>query len=322
MNHHPDPPASYRFGVFELVGDPSELRKQGRRVKLRPQSLKLLHLLVERPSDTITREAIQRRLMGRGRLRRRRAGRQPLHQGTPHRAAGRCRRAALHSNHPAAGLSVHRPGRAGQPFVVGTDGSGGGEPGGTVTLDTVDTRTSTGQPAIVRVLELECTDGAPCRGSAVRDRDARSDDSCDRGHAAPGDCGTSVYGRESVECAAVPRCLVCRRGDRAHRSRGHDSSPPDLCRRPLRITATRTVGGVGGSRRRLRSDWRDCAGRSGPSHHPGRHPLARQLGCLDRLGHRTGRRARTPRINRGRSGDCRAQPAGALTGSNAAGPSS
>jgi DNA-binding winged helix-turn-helix (wHTH) protein/TolB-like protein len=64
MIHQPDPPTSYRFGVFELVADPFELRRQGRRVKLRPQSLKLLRLLVERPSETISREAIQQYLWG------------------------------------------------------------------------------------------------------------------------------------------------------------------------------------------------------------------------------------------------------------------
>lgn len=64
MIQQPDPPTSCRFGVFELVADPFELRRQGRRVKLRPQSLKLLRLLVERPSETISREAIQQHLWG------------------------------------------------------------------------------------------------------------------------------------------------------------------------------------------------------------------------------------------------------------------
>jgi DNA-binding winged helix-turn-helix (wHTH) protein/TolB-like protein len=54
-----DPLPQYRFGVFELAGEPLELRKNGRRIKVRPQSLKLLRLLVERHGTTVPRDAIQ-----------------------------------------------------------------------------------------------------------------------------------------------------------------------------------------------------------------------------------------------------------------------
>lgn len=54
-----DPPSDYRFGVFELSAEPLELRKNGRRIKVRPQSLKLLRLLVERHGTTVPRDAIQ-----------------------------------------------------------------------------------------------------------------------------------------------------------------------------------------------------------------------------------------------------------------------
>jgi DNA-binding winged helix-turn-helix (wHTH) protein/TolB-like protein len=53
---------SYRFGVFELTADPPELRRSGRRVKLRPQSLKLLRLLVGHAGVNVSRDAIQQEL--------------------------------------------------------------------------------------------------------------------------------------------------------------------------------------------------------------------------------------------------------------------
>ena len=59
-----DPPPHYRFGVFELTADPPELRKSGRRIKVRPQSLKLLRLLVERHGTTVARDAIQAAIWG------------------------------------------------------------------------------------------------------------------------------------------------------------------------------------------------------------------------------------------------------------------
>ena len=59
-----DPAPHYRFGVFELTADPPELRKSGRRIKVRPQSLKLLRLLVERHATTVPRDAIQAAIWG------------------------------------------------------------------------------------------------------------------------------------------------------------------------------------------------------------------------------------------------------------------
>jgi len=48
----------YRFGVFEFDPATPELRKAGRRVRLRPQGLKLLTLLVARPREVILRDEI------------------------------------------------------------------------------------------------------------------------------------------------------------------------------------------------------------------------------------------------------------------------
>ena len=48
----------YRFGVFEFDAQTPELRKAGRLVRLRPQGLKLLTLLMSRPREVIDREEI------------------------------------------------------------------------------------------------------------------------------------------------------------------------------------------------------------------------------------------------------------------------
>jgi TolB-like protein/DNA-binding winged helix-turn-helix (wHTH) protein/tetratricopeptide (TPR) repeat protein len=50
----------YRFGVFEFDAQTPELRKAGRLVRLRPQGLKLLTLLMSRPREVIDREEIAR----------------------------------------------------------------------------------------------------------------------------------------------------------------------------------------------------------------------------------------------------------------------
>jgi DNA-binding winged helix-turn-helix (wHTH) protein/tetratricopeptide (TPR) repeat protein len=54
----------YRFGVFDFDAATLELRKNSRPVRIRPQSLKLLALLVAHPRELITREQIQQALWG------------------------------------------------------------------------------------------------------------------------------------------------------------------------------------------------------------------------------------------------------------------
>ena len=53
-----------RFGVFDFDAATLELRKNSRPLRVRPQSLKLLALLVARPGELITREEIQQTLWG------------------------------------------------------------------------------------------------------------------------------------------------------------------------------------------------------------------------------------------------------------------
>jgi TolB-like protein len=51
-----------RFGVFELDVVSGELRKQGLRVRLPDQPLQILLSLLERPGETVTRDALRQRL--------------------------------------------------------------------------------------------------------------------------------------------------------------------------------------------------------------------------------------------------------------------
>ena len=61
----PDDGARYRFGVFELDARTLELQKSGRAVRVRPQSLRLLTLLLARPGQLVARDEIQRALWDR-----------------------------------------------------------------------------------------------------------------------------------------------------------------------------------------------------------------------------------------------------------------
>ena len=51
-----------RFGAFELDAVNGELRKAGVSLRMHPQPLQVLVLLVERAGQTVTREEIQHRL--------------------------------------------------------------------------------------------------------------------------------------------------------------------------------------------------------------------------------------------------------------------
>jgi DNA-binding winged helix-turn-helix (wHTH) protein/tetratricopeptide (TPR) repeat protein len=55
----------YRIGVFELDEDTLELRKNGRTVKVRPQSLRLLTLLLRRAGELVSRADIEQALWDR-----------------------------------------------------------------------------------------------------------------------------------------------------------------------------------------------------------------------------------------------------------------
>ncbi|HEX7358849.1 MAG TPA: winged helix-turn-helix domain-containing protein [Bryobacteraceae bacterium] len=54
--------SSFQFGAFELDPHSSELRKHGIRLKLQPQPLQILAILLECPGEVVTREEIQKRL--------------------------------------------------------------------------------------------------------------------------------------------------------------------------------------------------------------------------------------------------------------------
>lgn len=53
----------FRFGVFELVGNTGELRKEGKaQPRLQAQPLQILLMLLERPREIVTREKIREKL--------------------------------------------------------------------------------------------------------------------------------------------------------------------------------------------------------------------------------------------------------------------
>ena len=52
----------YRFGAFEVNEAAGELRKGGTRIKLHAQPFQVLVLLLERPSELVTREEMRQRL--------------------------------------------------------------------------------------------------------------------------------------------------------------------------------------------------------------------------------------------------------------------
>lgn len=56
------PAPRYRFGPFELLPRSRELLKEGRRIKVRPQPLQVLEVLLERGGDVVTREELRERL--------------------------------------------------------------------------------------------------------------------------------------------------------------------------------------------------------------------------------------------------------------------
>ena len=51
-----------RFGVFQVDVRSGELYKAGLKVKLQQQPLQVLFLLLERPSDVVTREELRAKL--------------------------------------------------------------------------------------------------------------------------------------------------------------------------------------------------------------------------------------------------------------------
>src|SRR4051812_233879 len=55
-------PKILRFGVFELDMRSNEMRKQGVRIRVQSQPLKVLGLLLERPGEVVTREELHNRL--------------------------------------------------------------------------------------------------------------------------------------------------------------------------------------------------------------------------------------------------------------------
>src|SRR4026208_446166 len=62
MSSQPAPQRVIRFGLCEFEVAGSELRKQGRKIKLQDQPFQVLAILLRRPGEVITREELQREL--------------------------------------------------------------------------------------------------------------------------------------------------------------------------------------------------------------------------------------------------------------------
>src|SRR5262245_8774731 len=60
------PMPRYRFGVFELDSEAGELRRSGMLVKLAPQPLAILSLLIRRSGSVVTRDEIRQEVWGAG----------------------------------------------------------------------------------------------------------------------------------------------------------------------------------------------------------------------------------------------------------------
>src|SRR5215472_8825734 len=52
----------FRFGLFELNTGTRQLHKQGRRIRLQEQPLRVLEILLERPGELVSREELRQRL--------------------------------------------------------------------------------------------------------------------------------------------------------------------------------------------------------------------------------------------------------------------
>jgi DNA-binding winged helix-turn-helix (wHTH) protein len=57
-------PALIRFGTFQLDTEAGQLLKKGRVIRLKPQPLRLLQLLLSRPGELVTRDEIRALLWG------------------------------------------------------------------------------------------------------------------------------------------------------------------------------------------------------------------------------------------------------------------
>ncbi|MCH6553860.1 MAG: response regulator transcription factor, partial [Acidobacteria bacterium] len=55
-------PQTVRFGVYEVDLRAGELRRKGRKLKLQEQPFQVLALLLERPGEVVTREALREKL--------------------------------------------------------------------------------------------------------------------------------------------------------------------------------------------------------------------------------------------------------------------
>jgi len=66
MASQPSSPTLLKFGPFELHSQSGELQKNGIRIRLSGQPLRILLLLLERPGEVVTREELRQQIWGDG----------------------------------------------------------------------------------------------------------------------------------------------------------------------------------------------------------------------------------------------------------------
>ena len=66
MASQPSSPTLLKFGPFELHSQSGELQKNGTRIRLSGQPLRILLLLLERPGEVVTREELRQQIWGDG----------------------------------------------------------------------------------------------------------------------------------------------------------------------------------------------------------------------------------------------------------------
>src|SRR5262245_29437076 len=62
MQNKPSGPQVVRFGTFELDVRAGELRRQGAKIRLQEQPLRILEMLLAHPGQLVTREELRNRL--------------------------------------------------------------------------------------------------------------------------------------------------------------------------------------------------------------------------------------------------------------------
>ena len=115
-----------RFNDFELDVRAFELRREGSRVRLQEQPLRILTALLERPGEVVSREEIRKRLWPNDTVVEVATASMPRYSGCAKRWGNR-RRTAIYRNAGAARLPFHCAGGGRAEDAIGSGAGWGGE---------------------------------------------------------------------------------------------------------------------------------------------------------------------------------------------------